>query len=129
MVIENTNLEMFGLTPEETTEDDILVAVGIMLKVLRQNLNLTQSQASERTNLASARVSNLESGDFNPTLKTLFKYVKSLGGELTINIGPRGLGKSYVPQDIYDVKKLADAILSKSKELEYLVTMLQKMTK
>lgn len=61
--------------------------VGLQLKKVREEKNLTQSELAEIVNKKREFISRIENNGSNLTLKTLFDIVeKGLGGKVTISI-------------------------------------------
>jgi len=54
-----------------------------MIRIRNQN-NITQKELSERTGIAQADISKLESGNANPSIKTLVRIAEGMGKELHI---------------------------------------------
>ncbi len=60
----------------------------------REEQHLSQRQLSEKTGIAQADISRIETGDANPTLKTLQKIAHGLGMKLELVFTPlQGLNK------------------------------------
>jgi DNA-binding XRE family transcriptional regulator len=61
--------------------------VGLQLKKVREEKNLTQSELAEIVNKKHEYISRIENNSSNLTLKTLFDIVeKGLGGKVKISI-------------------------------------------
>lgn len=56
-----------------------LVDLGIAMKALRREADLTQKQLGERTGLHETYISQIENGAGNPTWTTLSRLCKGLG--------------------------------------------------
>ena len=54
----------------------------------RKSSGLTQKQLSERTGIAQADISKLESGNANPSLKTLQRLAAGMGMKIKIEFQP-----------------------------------------
>ena len=54
----------------------------------RKNVGLTQKQLSERTGIAQSDISKFESGDGNPSLKTLKRLAAAMDMTLRIEFTP-----------------------------------------
>ena len=54
----------------------------------RENQELSQRQLSERTGIAQADISRIETGNANPTLRTIQKLAKGLGMALKLELVP-----------------------------------------
>ena len=52
----------------------------------RKSSGLTQKQLSERTGIAQADISKLESGNANPSLKTLQRLAAGMGMKIKISV-------------------------------------------
>ncbi len=57
--------------------------IGINVRRNRENLGLTQTQLSDRTKLSQSLLSQIESGESVPSLKSLGKLAEALGVEVT----------------------------------------------
>lgn len=73
----------------EREENRFMVTVAVKLRRLRRALGLTQAEVAEKCGIKQAMVSKLESGDYNPSIGSLFRYVAKLGGEFEIAITPQ----------------------------------------
>lgn len=61
--------------------------IGLQLKKVREEKNLTQSELAEIVNKKREYISRIENNGSNLTLKTLFDIVeKGLGGKVNISI-------------------------------------------
>ena len=58
----------------------------------REEQQISQRQLSERTGIAQADISRIESGNANPTLETLKRLADGLGMTLTLSFTPREVG-------------------------------------
>ena len=56
----------------------------------RKASGLTQKQLSERTGIAQADISKLESGNANPSLKTLQRLAAGMGRKVKVEFLPAG---------------------------------------
>ena len=56
----------------------------------RKASGLTQKQLSERTGIAQADISKLESGNANPSLKTLQRLAAGMGMKVKVEFLPAG---------------------------------------
>jgi HTH-type transcriptional regulator/antitoxin HipB len=59
--------------------------VGPAIKLIRNNLNLTQKALSKMTGIKQQTISAIESGTQQPNLKTLFAILSTLNLELIVN--------------------------------------------
>lgn len=57
----------------------------------RKASGLTQKQLSERTGIAQADISRLESGNANPSLKTLQRLAAGMGMKVKVEFLPSGI--------------------------------------
>ncbi len=55
------------------------------LLTMRESAGLTQQQVAERMGTKESNVSRLEKGTSNPTIKTLAKYAKACGCEISLS--------------------------------------------
>jgi DNA-binding XRE family transcriptional regulator len=60
--------------------------LGLEIKRIRKELNLTQSELGEKIGVKKAQISRLESNTGNVNVLTLLRVFKALGRELTFNI-------------------------------------------
>ena len=54
----------------------------------RKNIGLTQKQLSEKTGIAQGDISKIETGDANPSLKTLQRLAAGMGMKLRLEFLP-----------------------------------------
>jgi transcriptional regulator with XRE-family HTH domain len=66
-----------GKTPRASSSP--LVDLGIAVKALRQEADLTQKQLGERASLHETYISQIENGAGNPAWTTLSRLCKGLG--------------------------------------------------
>lgn len=72
---------------DELERDFESFRIGLLLKKLREEKNLTQSQLGNIVNKKREYISRIENNGSNLTLKTLFDIVeKGLGGKVNISI-------------------------------------------
>ena len=57
---------------------DYLTALAVAIKSRRRNLGLTQDQTAEKAGIASRTILDIENGNDNPRLSTLFGIVRTL---------------------------------------------------
>ncbi len=80
--------------PEVKAEWDALETEFSIMQAMidaRRQAGLTQKQLSERTGIAQSDISKLESGNGNPSLKTLQRLASGLGMRLEIVFRPSSL--------------------------------------
>lgn len=70
MIIEKNN----GKTEQKVR----YMSIGANLKRLRQDKGITQKELSEKTELRTATISELENNEGNPTLSTIYKLMEVL---------------------------------------------------
>ena len=58
----------------------------------RKSSGMTQKQLSEKTGIAQADISKLESGSANPSLRTLQRLAAGMGMRITIEFQPFTMG-------------------------------------
>lgn len=56
----------------------------------RKSIGLTQKQLSEKTGISQADISKLESGNTNPSLRTLQRLASGMGMKVKIEFQPIG---------------------------------------
>ncbi len=64
------------------------LAVKLSLRWQRQEAGLTQAQVAKRAKVSQQQIAKLEDPDSNPTIETLEKVARALGGHLEIAILP-----------------------------------------
>ena len=58
----------------------------VMLRTLRERLNITQAEMAQRIGVKQPAISKLENGDRRLTLETLSEVVAALGGEWELTV-------------------------------------------
>lgn len=79
--------------PEFRAEWDALqpeLAIAQAMIDAREEAEMTQQKLSEMTGIAQADISKLESGNGNPTLRTLQRLAAGMGRRLRIEFVPAG---------------------------------------
>lgn len=74
-----------GITKEELEFDDFTVDIAIKLRKLREAKGLTQKEVAKRYGCTPQMLCKIESGDYDLRIKTIWKYAKALGYQLSIN--------------------------------------------
>lgn len=77
--------------PEFKAEYDALEPEFTLMQAMidaRKATGLTQKQLSEKTGIAQSDISKLESGNANPSLKTLQRLANGLGMRIKIEFQP-----------------------------------------
>ena len=77
--------------PEIRAEYDALEPEFSLMQAMidaRKSSGLTQKQLSERTGIAQSDISKLESGNGNPSLRTLERRAKGMGMRVQIEFKP-----------------------------------------
>lgn len=77
--------------PEIRAEYDALEPEFSLMQAMidaRKSSGLTQKQLSERTGIAQSDISKLESGNGNPSLRTLERLAKGMGMRVQIEFKP-----------------------------------------
>jgi transcriptional regulator with XRE-family HTH domain len=81
---------MTQLSPERrvkiAAKIDELHREYIVLRQLRERLNLTQEEMAQRIGVKQPAISKLENGDRRLTLETLSEIIAALGGEWELNV-------------------------------------------
>ena len=72
----------------ETLEPEFSVMQAMI--VARKSAGLTQKQLSEKTGITQADISKLESGNANPSLRTLQRLASGMGMKVKIEFQPIG---------------------------------------
>jgi len=62
------------------------VSIQIALSMLRDELNISQTELAAAMGVKQPSVARMEQVDNDPRLSTLKRYVKALGGELTLDV-------------------------------------------
>lgn len=81
--------------PEIKTEYDALEPEFSIMQAMidaRKNSGMTQKQLSEKTGIAQADISKLESGNANPSLRTLQRLAAGMGMRIKIEFQPLAMG-------------------------------------
>ena len=55
------------------------IPIGEVLKAMREHLGLTQAELGDKLGWTRQRIGNLESGNFHPSLVTLFRIASFTG--------------------------------------------------
>lgn len=79
--------------PEVKAEYDALEPEFTLMQAIidaRKQTGMTQKQLSEKTGIAQSDISKLESGNGNPSLKTIQRLAAGLGMKLKIEFQPLG---------------------------------------
>ena len=58
----------------------------ITLAKIREELNLSQTELAQSLGISQPSIAKLENVDTAPKLSTLKRYIKALGGELSIDV-------------------------------------------
>lgn len=58
----------------------------ITLAKIREELNLSQTELAQTLGVSQPSIAKLENVDNDPKLSTLKRYIKALGGELSIDV-------------------------------------------
>lgn len=69
---------------EKETDTNRLIAYQVM--TARESVHMTQKQLSEKTGIYQADISKIERGIGNPSIATLERLAKGIGGKLEIKI-------------------------------------------
>mgnify|MGYP006308843649 CR=1 FL=1 len=64
-------------------------SLASMLIAARSRAGLTQEQLAQRIGMKQASIARIESGKYNPSLKTLQKYAKATDNELEVKMVPK----------------------------------------
>ena len=84
----------------------------------RKSTGLTQKQLSEKTGISQADISKLESGNANPSLRTLQRLATGMGMKVKIEFQPIDFNKRNCGNSFYSAGKL-NAIGIKTKRGHY----------
>lgn len=68
---------------EEKTE---AILQEIMLSKLREELNISQTELARTMGVSQPTLAKIENTENDPRLSTLKRYIKALGGEVSINV-------------------------------------------
>lgn len=74
--------EMQAKVAERVEEVSIQIALGM----LRDELNISQTELAAVMGIKQPSVARMEQADNDPRLSTLKRYVKALGGELSLDV-------------------------------------------
>jgi predicted transcriptional regulator len=58
----------------------------IMLSKLREELNISQTELARTMGVSQPTLAKIENTENDPRLSTLKRYIKALGGEVSINV-------------------------------------------
>lgn len=72
---------------------DLLAQIGGELIDYRLRNGLTQEDIAKKLGISQVRVSKIENGEWNPSLKTLAMYISKLGGKVKLDLGLAPLPK------------------------------------
>ena len=61
-------------------------SIRIALSALRDELNISQTEMATMMGVKQPSVARMEQADNDPRLSTLKRYVKALGGELSLDV-------------------------------------------
>lgn len=75
----------------DVSEDTFVKGVGLQIKRLREERNLTQEDLANDCNIPKSQVGRIERGEINTTLRTLYKISKAL---------------QVLPSDLFNALKL-----------------------
>ena len=64
------------------SEDKFLIDLGLRIKMLRENKNLSQEDLANDSNIPKSQVTRIEKAKVNTTVRTLVKISNALGIEL-----------------------------------------------
>lgn len=81
--------------PEIKAEYDALEPEFSIMQAMidaRKSSGMTQKQLSEKTGIAQADISKLESGSANPSLRTLQRLAAGMGMRIKIEFQPLAMG-------------------------------------
>ncbi len=79
--------------PEIKAEYDVLEPEFTIIQAIidaRKSMGLTQKQLAEKTGIAQGDISKLESGNANPSLRTLQRLASGMGMKLKVQFLPTG---------------------------------------
>lgn len=62
------------------------ISIQIALSMLRDELNVSQTELAAAMGVKQPSVARMEQADNDPRLSTLKRYVKALGGELSLDV-------------------------------------------
>lgn len=65
--------------------DDLLLKFSMMVLNHRLDLGLTQNQLAEQLSVSQAMIAKYESGDFNPSLKTIWEISRKMGMKVQLS--------------------------------------------
>lgn len=105
---------------------DMTEEIGLRIRKYRKELKLTQEELSKRCGLHSTYIGQIERGEKNPSIESIFKICKALSLNITTlfeKIGEFGDGgeEDRIPAQIYN---LAEA-LPKEQQIQMLNIMKQ----
>lgn len=93
---------------EELAPEDLLIAVGDVLRQLREASGLRQRDLARKIGASQATISYLENGSSNTRVSTIFRVAQALGQDVEIN---------FVEQEEYsDEDSIFDEALKEAME-------------
>ena len=84
--LRNKNIQINGVNKDAKSIDELCLAVGNKIKLIRKQKGLTQKQLAEKMKVSQQLISRMESGRDNVSLITIKRLVSSLGGAISIDI-------------------------------------------
>lgn len=82
LIIEKNN-ETQGIT-EILEQEELLYVISKNIITYRKENNLTQEELAKKINVNQTMISKLESGNYNPTFKQIYKITKKLTGSIEL---------------------------------------------
>ena len=77
------NNETQGIT-EILEQEELLYVISKNIITYRKENNLTQEELAKKINVNQTMISKLESGNYNPTFKQIYKITKKLTGSIEL---------------------------------------------
>ena len=71
---------------ELNEEDDFFVDLGLKLKKIRCEKNISQVELEKKTGISQSNICKIEKGKANITLKQLKKYVDGINAKLVMEV-------------------------------------------
>lgn len=80
----NTLMEEDKKFAQQVREEEIKLGVGVIVRELREELNLTQTDFSKLINKPQSTVGRIENGSMNPSYKVLKEIAEKTGKNLVL---------------------------------------------
>lgn len=76
---------------------DPLLAIRLALRWARAEASLTQTQLADKLGMSQQQLARLESGDSNPTVRTIARVAEGLGRRVLMTLQPNSVATRSIP--------------------------------